>query len=153
MAWRPARTCCTAWLPVTAPSERTKSSSWSSRRSRSAPSRARVCSSCTEPRSRTTSCAEYVRRTERQRELAPHSSLSSAACSAAEPAPPRSAPRCPAPPCPLLLPLACCPPSRRPSLTGPPDVVPPLGDKSELACPRRAAGRQALERSAKFHLD
>ena len=58
MACSPALAICTAWLPVTAPSERTHGKVSRAFHRRSAPRRARVCSIATEPRSRTTSAAE-----------------------------------------------------------------------------------------------
>src|SRR6266487_2993045 len=80
MAFSPARTCCTAWLPVSAPSEATKSSSCRSCQRRWAPSRASVCSSWTLPRNRTTSSAVNVRSVPCQRGSACHCRRSSAAC-------------------------------------------------------------------------
>jgi hypothetical protein len=73
MALRPAFTCWTAWLPVRAPRELTKSSVWSFSHSCSAPRRARVISSCTDPRRRTTSSAVYSRVMFAQRGSASHS--------------------------------------------------------------------------------
>src|SRR5262249_12091462 len=55
MDFRPACTCCSAWLPVSAPSAETKSSSRSISHRRSAPRRASECSTWTVPRRRTTS--------------------------------------------------------------------------------------------------
>src|SRR5215208_2056030 len=69
MASRPALAICTACPPVSAPSAATWSRSPSSRHSRSAPTRARVCSTSTWGRSRCTSSAVYSRRTPRQRGL------------------------------------------------------------------------------------
>src|SRR5215208_1067838 len=69
MASRPALAICTACPPVSAPSAATWSRSPSSRHSRSAPTRARVCSTRTWGRSRCTSSAVYSRRTPRQRGL------------------------------------------------------------------------------------
>src|SRR6516225_7312890 len=80
MACRPALTCCTAWLPVSAPSAATASSSASSLRRRSAPRLASVYSSWMEPRRRTTSSAEYVRAVSFQRGVVSHSFCSLAAC-------------------------------------------------------------------------
>src|SRR6266853_1546984 len=61
MAFKPASTCCMAWLPVIAPSAFTYGSVWSMSQRRSDPRHASVCSICTVPRSRTTSLAEYGR--------------------------------------------------------------------------------------------
>ncbi|CFS39266.1 Uncharacterised protein [Mycobacterium tuberculosis] len=58
MAFRPARTCWTAMLPVSAPSALTHSRSCSCSHSTSAPRRASVCSSTTLPWRATTSSAE-----------------------------------------------------------------------------------------------
>jgi hypothetical protein len=57
MAFRPALTCCIAWLPVSAPSELTKGSVLTRFHSFSAPRLASVCSIGSEPRRRTTSVA------------------------------------------------------------------------------------------------
>src|SRR5438105_6644538 len=67
MPWRPAATCCTAWFPVNAPSARTGGLPLMSCHKRSAPARAKLCSMCMVPRRRTTSSAEYARRTPFQR--------------------------------------------------------------------------------------
>ena len=80
MALSPALTCCTACMPVTAPRAVTASSASSSARRRSAPSLASVYSSCTVPRSRMTSSAEYVREVSFHRGSVAHSALSLAAC-------------------------------------------------------------------------
>src|ERR1700744_4489761 len=69
MAFRPARTCWTAMLPVRAPSALTNSRSCSWFHSTSAPRRARVDSSTTLPCRATTSSALYVRLTSFQRGL------------------------------------------------------------------------------------
>src|SRR5271167_4947755 len=61
MAFRPARTCWTAWLPVSAPRAWTYGSEWSSDQRRWAPFFASVYSICTEPRRRSTSALEYGR--------------------------------------------------------------------------------------------
>ena len=57
MAGTPAFTCCTAWLPVSAPSEFTYGRSCIRRHSFSAPRFASVCSIGTLPRNRMTSAA------------------------------------------------------------------------------------------------
>ncbi|CFN76710.1 Uncharacterised protein [Bordetella pertussis] len=57
MAFRPALTCCMAWLPVNAPSELTKGSLCNESHKRVAPRRASECSTATEPRRRITSSA------------------------------------------------------------------------------------------------
>src|SRR5579884_870427 len=89
MASSPARTICTAWPPVRAPSARTGLSLRISSQRRSAPSRASVCSSTTEPRRRTTSSAVYVRSMPLQRSSACHCASSSrAASSIISPPPP-----------------------------------------------------------------
>src|SRR5438876_104465 len=79
MACSPARTACTAWPPVSAPSAGTYSSVASRRQSRWAPRRATVCSGTTDPRSRTTSTASYARRIPRQRDCSTHCCASSTA--------------------------------------------------------------------------
>src|SRR5581483_6930387 len=61
MALSPARTHCTACAPVMAESAVTGSSPWRSSHSRAAPRLARVCSTVTRPRRRTTSLARYGR--------------------------------------------------------------------------------------------
>src|SRR6266567_2269804 len=112
MALSPALTCCTAWLPVSAPSAWTYSSLCSRDHSRSAPRRASVFSSCTEPRSRTTSAAVKVRSVPSQRESAAQLCRRSATCPS-KPALPKSLP--------YLFPLR----SRRRLFTGPPDACRP----------------------------
>src|SRR5580700_8200559 len=67
MAERPAFTCCTAWFPVTAPSACTYDCPCKRVHRRSAPRRASECSTCTEPRRRSTSSAVYGRVTPSQR--------------------------------------------------------------------------------------
>src|ERR1700674_3193103 len=71
MAFNPALTCWTAWLPVMAPSAGMNGSPASCNRfqSRSAPWRARVCSIWNEPRRRLTSCWVYGRVIPRHRGL------------------------------------------------------------------------------------
>src|SRR5690606_17468112 len=70
-----------AWLPVSAPSALTKGSACSDFHSFSAPSRASECSTCTVPRRRTTSSAQYLRVMPFQRGLLLQSRLSwSAVC-------------------------------------------------------------------------
>src|SRR5208283_6022685 len=71
MAFNPALTCWTAWLPVMAPSAGTYDSalSCSMFHSRSAPWRARVWSIWNEPRRRLTSCWVYGRVIPRHRGL------------------------------------------------------------------------------------
>ena len=57
MAFSPACTACTAWLPLMQPSAPITVSLCSRLQNFSAPSRASECSMCTEPRRRTTSAA------------------------------------------------------------------------------------------------
>src|SRR5215475_10393829 len=111
MALSPALTCCTAWLPVSAPSACTYSSVFSKVQSRSAPRRASVCSSCTEPRSRTTSAAVKVRSVPSHRASAQFC-CRSVTCRS-KPVLPESVP------CPSEL------ASRRRVFTGPPDACRP----------------------------
>src|SRR5580692_174808 len=59
MAFSPAFTCWTAWLPVMAPRAGTYESVCRRSQSRSAPCRARVCSMWRDPRRRSTSCTLY----------------------------------------------------------------------------------------------
>src|SRR3978361_677555 len=80
MAFRPALTCCIAWLPVRAPSEFTKGSVLTRFHSFSAPRLTRVWSICSEPRRRTTSAAEYVRLTPFQRGFSAQSFSRAAIC-------------------------------------------------------------------------
>src|SRR3712207_2274372 len=74
----PAFTCCTAWLPVIAPSEATYSLVRINSQSLSAPIRASVCSILTVPLSRTTSSAVYGRRIPAQRPSSHPRSISAA---------------------------------------------------------------------------
>src|SRR4051794_38711117 len=69
MASRPARTICTAWPPLRAPSAGTKARVLSSSQRRIAPMRASEYSIFTEPRRRSTSACEYGRVTPSKRRL------------------------------------------------------------------------------------
>src|SRR5512133_1850665 len=69
MARRPALAICTACPPVSAPRAATYPPPVSRLQRSSAPRRARLCSTCTEPRSRATSSSLYGRSMPHQRSL------------------------------------------------------------------------------------
>src|SRR5580698_3022401 len=84
MASSPALTCCIAWLPVRAPREFTNGFLCRYCQSLFAVRVAMECSIRTEPRSRTTSSAEYGRVIFRQRGFSRQSRLMDAAASLPE---------------------------------------------------------------------